>query len=134
LGLRRPSHSGVLAFKRRDVVPSGLASSEDAHEGARAFAERRAPVWHGRWRLPRTRVARPLTTAAHRRSEHACTLPGFYFALANAMLSSRTVPGFTGTFAGVFRSSRANETLSAHTLRSSCLMNSTVSCSPAQRR
>jgi enoyl-CoA hydratase len=36
------------AFKRQDEVTSGLASSEDAHEGARAFVERRAPVWHGR--------------------------------------------------------------------------------------
>jgi enoyl-CoA hydratase len=36
------------AFKRQDEVTSGLASTEDAHEGARAFVERRAPVWHGR--------------------------------------------------------------------------------------
>lgn len=36
------------AFQRQDQLTSGLASSEDAHEGARAFAEKRAPVWHGR--------------------------------------------------------------------------------------
>jgi enoyl-CoA hydratase len=36
------------AFKRQDEITSGLASSEDAHEGAMAFVEKRAPVWHGR--------------------------------------------------------------------------------------
>jgi len=36
------------AFQRQDELTSGLASSEDAREGARAFAEKRAPVWHGR--------------------------------------------------------------------------------------
>jgi enoyl-CoA hydratase len=36
------------AFQRQDQLTSGLASSEDAHEGARAFAEKRAPLWHGR--------------------------------------------------------------------------------------
>jgi enoyl-CoA hydratase len=36
------------AFERQDELISGVMSSEDAHEGARAFAERRAPVWHGR--------------------------------------------------------------------------------------
>jgi enoyl-CoA hydratase len=36
------------AFQRQDELTSGLFSSEDAREGARAFAEKRAPVWHGR--------------------------------------------------------------------------------------
>jgi enoyl-CoA hydratase len=36
------------AFQRQDELTSGLMSSEDAREGARAFAEKRAPVWHGR--------------------------------------------------------------------------------------
>jgi enoyl-CoA hydratase len=36
------------AFKRQGEAASSLLSSEDAHEGALAFAERRAPVWHGR--------------------------------------------------------------------------------------
>ncbi|MFL4909546.1 crotonase/enoyl-CoA hydratase family protein [Streptomyces sp. MMS24-I2-30] len=36
------------AFTRQDELTSGLATSEDAREGARAFAEKRAPVWHGR--------------------------------------------------------------------------------------
>ncbi|WP_327240670.1 crotonase/enoyl-CoA hydratase family protein [Streptomyces sp. NBC_01318] len=36
------------AFRRQDELTSGLFSSEDAQEGARAFAEKRAPVWHGR--------------------------------------------------------------------------------------
>jgi enoyl-CoA hydratase len=36
------------AFRRQDELTSGLATSEDAREGARAFAEKRAPVWHGR--------------------------------------------------------------------------------------
>ncbi|MCX5314981.1 crotonase/enoyl-CoA hydratase family protein [Streptomyces sp. NBC_00154] len=36
------------AFTRQDELTSGLFSSEDAQEGARAFAEKRAPVWHGR--------------------------------------------------------------------------------------
>jgi enoyl-CoA hydratase len=36
------------AFTRQDEITSGLATSEDAREGARAFAEKRAPVWHGR--------------------------------------------------------------------------------------
>jgi len=36
------------AFQRQDELTSGLVSSEDAREGARAFAEKRAPVWHGR--------------------------------------------------------------------------------------
>ncbi|MGW1883929.1 crotonase/enoyl-CoA hydratase family protein [Streptomyces sp. NPDC001970] len=36
------------AFTRQDELTSGLFSSEDAREGARAFAEKRAPVWHGR--------------------------------------------------------------------------------------
>ncbi|MFD4231093.1 crotonase/enoyl-CoA hydratase family protein [Streptomyces sp. NPDC058545] len=36
------------AFTRQDELTSGLFSSEDAQEGAHAFAEKRAPVWHGR--------------------------------------------------------------------------------------
>jgi enoyl-CoA hydratase len=36
------------AFEHQDEIISGVFSSEDAHEGATAFAERRAPVWHGR--------------------------------------------------------------------------------------
>jgi enoyl-CoA hydratase len=36
------------AFTRQDQIASGLPSSEDAREGARAFVEKRAPVWHGR--------------------------------------------------------------------------------------
>jgi enoyl-CoA hydratase len=36
------------AFTRQDENASGLLNSEDAHEGALAFAEKRAPVWHGR--------------------------------------------------------------------------------------
>ena len=36
------------AFERQDELISGLSSSQDAHEGARAFVEKRAPVWHGR--------------------------------------------------------------------------------------
>jgi enoyl-CoA hydratase len=40
--------SEQAAFERQDQTTSRLISSEDAHEGARAFAERRAPVWHGR--------------------------------------------------------------------------------------
>lgn len=36
------------AFERQQEIYSTLATSEDAHEGARAFAEKRAPVWHGR--------------------------------------------------------------------------------------
>jgi enoyl-CoA hydratase len=36
------------AFKRQAENASSLLNSEDAHEGALAFAEKRAPVWHGR--------------------------------------------------------------------------------------
>ena len=36
------------AFKRQDENAIGPAASEDAHEGALAFAEKRAPVWRGR--------------------------------------------------------------------------------------
>ena len=36
------------AFTRQDKLIEGLPSSEDAHEGATAFAEKRAPVWRGR--------------------------------------------------------------------------------------
>ncbi|WP_392876338.1 crotonase/enoyl-CoA hydratase family protein [Streptomyces sp. LN499] len=36
------------AFTRQDELTSGLFSSEDAQEGAQAFAEKRAPVWQGR--------------------------------------------------------------------------------------
>jgi enoyl-CoA hydratase len=36
------------AFLRQDELTAGLPKSEDAHEGAVAFAEKRAPVWHGR--------------------------------------------------------------------------------------
>jgi enoyl-CoA hydratase/carnithine racemase len=35
------------AFERQDQMIAGLISSDDAHEGARAFAEKRAPVWKG---------------------------------------------------------------------------------------
>ena len=36
------------AFTRQDENASSLINSEAAHEGALAFAEKRAPVWHGR--------------------------------------------------------------------------------------
>jgi enoyl-CoA hydratase len=36
------------AFERQDELISGLPSSQDAHEGARAFVEKRTPVWYGR--------------------------------------------------------------------------------------
>jgi enoyl-CoA hydratase len=36
------------AFERQDELISRLLSSKDVREGARAFAEKRAPVWHGR--------------------------------------------------------------------------------------
>jgi enoyl-CoA hydratase len=36
------------AFEHQDRISSRLISSEDAQEGARAFAESRAPVWRGR--------------------------------------------------------------------------------------
>ena len=36
------------AFERQDEIIAGVLSSEDAREGASAFAEKRAPVWHGR--------------------------------------------------------------------------------------
>jgi enoyl-CoA hydratase len=36
------------AFARQDDLVAGLITTEDAREGARAFAEKRAPVWHGR--------------------------------------------------------------------------------------
>ncbi|HEY6645972.1 MAG TPA: crotonase/enoyl-CoA hydratase family protein [Mycobacterium sp.] len=36
------------AFQRQDKDARGLLDTEDAHEGALAFAEKRAPVWRGR--------------------------------------------------------------------------------------
>lgn len=36
------------AFARQDDLIAGLTSSQDAHEGATAFAEKRKPVWQGR--------------------------------------------------------------------------------------
>jgi enoyl-CoA hydratase/carnithine racemase len=36
------------AFARQAEDAHGLLDSEDAHEGALAFAEKRAPVWRGR--------------------------------------------------------------------------------------
>jgi enoyl-CoA hydratase len=36
------------AFQRQDKDAHGLLDTEDAHEGALAFAEKRAPVWRGR--------------------------------------------------------------------------------------
>lgn len=36
------------AFARQDGIAAGLLTSEDAREGALAFAEKRAPVWRGR--------------------------------------------------------------------------------------
>jgi enoyl-CoA hydratase len=36
------------AFKRQDADANSLLKTEDAHEGALAFAEKRAPVWRGR--------------------------------------------------------------------------------------
>jgi len=36
------------AFKRQTTDAHSLLDTEDAHEGALAFAEKRAPVWHGR--------------------------------------------------------------------------------------
>ena len=38
----------VDAFKRQTEIALSLFDSEDAHEGAVAFAEKRAPVWRGR--------------------------------------------------------------------------------------
>lgn len=36
------------AFVRQDEIGAGLLTSEDAREGALAFAEKRAPIWRGR--------------------------------------------------------------------------------------
>jgi enoyl-CoA hydratase len=36
------------AFARQSETAHSLLDTEDAHEGALAFAEKRAPVWHGR--------------------------------------------------------------------------------------
>ena len=36
------------AFARQAEYAHSLLDTEDAHEGAVAFAEKRAPVWHGR--------------------------------------------------------------------------------------
>jgi enoyl-CoA hydratase len=36
------------AFKRQDEAAHSLLDTEDAHEGALAFAKKRAPVWRGR--------------------------------------------------------------------------------------
>jgi len=36
------------AFDRQEPIVSSVRLSEDAHEGARAFAEKRAPSWTGR--------------------------------------------------------------------------------------
>src|SRR4051794_2828808 len=36
------------AFARQDPIVAGLIASDDAHEGAQAFMDKRAPVWHGR--------------------------------------------------------------------------------------
>ncbi|MGO9511839.1 MAG: crotonase/enoyl-CoA hydratase family protein [Mycobacterium sp.] len=38
----------AAAFARQSEQAHGLLDSEDAHEGALAFAEKRAPVWRGR--------------------------------------------------------------------------------------
>lgn len=36
------------AFLHQDELTAGLIKSEDAHEGALAFTQKRPPVWHGR--------------------------------------------------------------------------------------
>jgi enoyl-CoA hydratase len=36
------------AFTRQAENASSLLNTEEAHEGALAFADKRAPVWHGR--------------------------------------------------------------------------------------
>ena len=36
------------AFRRQDELIAGVTGSEDAREGALAFAEKRRPVWRGR--------------------------------------------------------------------------------------
>lgn len=36
------------AFTRQDAIAAPLLTSADVREGAQAFAEKRAPVWHGR--------------------------------------------------------------------------------------
>lgn len=36
------------AFRRQDEITAPLVKTEDAHEGAVAFAQKRQPVWHGR--------------------------------------------------------------------------------------
>jgi enoyl-CoA hydratase len=38
----------AAAFKRQDELVAGVMHSEDAHEGAMAFSEKRAPIWRGR--------------------------------------------------------------------------------------
>jgi enoyl-CoA hydratase len=43
----RANRDDAAAFKRQDELIRGLLDSEDAHEGATAFAEKRAPKWRG---------------------------------------------------------------------------------------
>jgi enoyl-CoA hydratase len=46
--LRARDHSDADAFEMQEEFVAAVRSSEDALEGARAFAEKRDPVWKGR--------------------------------------------------------------------------------------
>jgi hypothetical protein len=126
---------GAAPVARADAAPQAAGatrqefSSASSTERPRADGRPAVEAGHGGSRAEAGRTASrpPATPLGHWAGLALC-------ALLNAMLSSMTVRGETGSVSGCSRSSVTNSIPFLQAVRRNSLRNSVVSCSPPQRR